>query len=653
MKQIMLLNQFMTKLALCLLFIPLKGAAQNTTAFSDFHIHITFKHYYRDIDRSSSILKDTLNLPLLYQKYHSLNGTLFHDDFNALHAGKVSHCANYNQSDHYELRNTPGSVLCTSLYPYEKQFSKSDKKRRISHTFVSKMSMERLNALGEESSTCIKEFLAEYYFMLSQDSILQSERFSKLILAKNNEDLKRINKEGNTAAVLSIEGGHVLYGDSLSSDKYSVGYEVNTQQRAEVIDNINILKNLRHRVFFITLSHFTDNRFSGFCKTIDRPGFSRWGLKFLSKFVNFRKSFFTKFGDGIHGDIDVPDGRRSDYQEKHCDYDDGTADVGLPYTDSSYSSNIGDTVIRELLRPNGIHKKSILIDVKHMDIKARYEYYDLAENLSKEYGVPIPIIAGHVAVSGEKKPVAFATSLYPNFDKYQEVENALDFYRKDSGQYLSWRCFTSNLKDPEKKMYFDDGIIRPEFNPYTGYINRSTANWFYPWGINLCDEEIEKIYKSEGIIGLNFDERILGGTMINYTKRNNKAYRQSFESAKRAANLSFTEKELSFDDYLSCEPLLRNILYVVDHSGFTGLKAWQHVAIGSDFDGLIDPIDICPTAAFIPQFHKKMILALPVFWQLNRSFYSKDLFFSNTINAEAAMQMFFYENGKNFIFNNF
>jgi len=641
-----------------LLLLPVCCVAQDGrfNAFCDFHIHTSFKHYYRDIKSVDDIMSHRFDTAYLKQTYGTLNWQQFAKKKSARDSGNVSTCKNYDQSNFYNLRNASGSILCTSLYPYEKQFATNWLKRFISNRFVSGIPRKRLKEIGSDASYPLKEFLAEYTF-LSMQNVQDPPAFGvKIELAKNGADLRRIlSDEKAIAQVISIEGGQVLYGPIAGKRANVRKAYVEDSAYREILSNIDTLRMLPHKVFFITPSHFTDNAIAGFCKTIDRPGLIRWLLKRISTSGAVRKSFFTKFGEGIHGELDL--GR---YDRQDCD-EFNVRNVRMPYTNNPYFSHLGKDVYRQLLRPDDSVSKRILIDVKHMDIQARFEYYDLVKELNKTSSKRIPIIAGHVAVSGETLPVAMATGLNPLFDRYEEVENPAAFYKAQTAKYnADWKCRTLHLKPEDRsKFFFDKSTVEESFNPFTVMkIDAEVTGWFYPWSINLCNEEIKIIYDSDGIIGLNFDERILGGKMLRYSLRYQKYIKKRFDSLKNSNFIFQTSllSELRFRDYYKCEPLLRNILYIVMYSGREDPTAWQHIAIGSDFDGLIDPIDLCPTADKIGEFRKQLTAYLEVFWTLHKDdamFQKRDLFFNGAISFSSAVDKLFFENGRNFILNNF
>ncbi|MCS5489612.1 hypothetical protein [Algoriphagus limi] len=109
---------------------------------------------------------------------------------------------------------------------------------------------------------------------------------------------------------------------------------------------------------------------------------------------------------------------------------------------------------------------------------------------------------------------------------------------------------------------------------------------FNAWNINICDEDIEMFVKTKGMFGLSFDQRILGITKEDLEKNPNRNGIQLIwenieavlKSAYKNPNLSPSEKA----------------------------QIWKSITIGTDFEGLIDPVDPFPTALEFDSFSKKL-----------------------------------------------
>jgi microsomal dipeptidase-like Zn-dependent dipeptidase len=625
-------------------------AAQNRpsgfNAFSDLHIHTSFKNYYRHIPNPDSTIADAATGN---RRYSKINWLPFDKDKKDKRKGKESNLSNYDQANYSNLKGLNGSVLCLSITPLEKVMLASKSDRWINHRFVTHMSMKRQEVIADENNSSFKEFLGEYYFVINQDSVHDG---TKILLAKNNADLKRIIAEGGIGLVMTMEGGHVLFGNDVLSKLEAISSSgCDTPCRNEILGNIDKLRALDHRTFFITVAHFGWNKMFGNAKSLDKPGMRRGLLTMASLSDDFKNSVFAKYGNGIIGSTHI-----GAYKDTSVVVGSKRISVKIPYAADDLKSDIGYAVLDKLLDAEHDYQRPIYLDVKHMDLVARFQYYTIIDSINtlrKATGKKlIPIIASHIGLSGKKRPVAFATGLYPLSDSYEELIFGQVFYKVQSNEHDAfWRAYTKLLPSEMRALYVEhyNDDIHQSFNPFTDNINLNTVGWFYPWGINFCDEEIKHIYASDGLIGLNLDRRILGFTMPQYDWRYKQYLKQKFLNIYNADDyITRRGLYLSFDDYFLSEPLLRNIFQVIEQCGVDNATAWNHIAIGSDYDGFIQPTTLAPTAESIPLFHEKMIAFLRIFVEIHNK---KELLYG--LSPEEAMQRFFYINGKNFIFKYF
>ncbi len=109
---------------------------------------------------------------------------------------------------------------------------------------------------------------------------------------------------------------------------------------------------------------------------------------------------------------------------------------------------------------------------------------------------------------------------------------------------------------------------------------RETAEKLNPVSINFYDEELLLVAKTGGIIGLQLDERRIA---------NKKTLKNTKNSVRRSKIMHY-RSELLWNQ-------VAHIVKVLDHEG---LFAWDNLAIGSDFDGIIDSLNGFWTAEELP-----------------------------------------------------
>lgn len=181
-------------------------------------------------------------------------------------------------------------------------------------------------------------------------------------------------------------------------------------------------------------------------------------------------------------------------------------------------TEVGKVVLSALLsKKNG---RRVLIDTKHMSLAGKHWYYGRIK------GRNIPIISSHAAYNGKTPLLAEASNT---------------------------NC----------------GVARKNYR---------NSTYFNPWDINLSGQEIQTIHQLDGLVGLNFDERILTGQERNHDLHNRAPRR----------------KGRNPDVWV--EPLADHLCRFAAWSSQCGDAGewkdyWRHVAIGSDFDGAINPID--------------------------------------------------------------
>jgi hypothetical protein len=150
---------------------------------------------------------------------------------------------------------------------------------------------------------------------------------------------------------------------------------------------------------------------------------------------------------------------------------------------------------------------------------------------------------------------------------------------------------------------------------------------FNAWNINMCNKDIEWIVRTRGMFGISFDQRILGITkhdLKTNPKRNGiQLIWQNIETIIKSAyanpNLNDEEKPL----------------------------VWKCLTIGTDFEGLIDPVDYYPTALEFGLFNNNLTFEIE---QARKKIGQKHLaHFKSREDVEKAVEDFCFNNSKRFV----
>lgn len=234
--------------------------------------------------------------------------------------------------------------------------------------------------------------------------------------------------------------------------------------------------------------------------------------------------------------------------------------------------------IDENYSPDATKGRRIFIDVKHFSAQSRKEYYNnfIIPYNNKNPNDKIPVIASHVGYYGHRDGLPMV-----NLD------------------YLIARA--------DKEL--DDDFI----------------NNFYSWNINICDEDVAVITESEGLIGISFDQRILG-----------------------------QRPTTTLNDEFWVEVLLRNILGMVkaarNNVKQNPERVWKCLTIGTDFDGLVDPINSTATSAAFGEITGELTRQLHV---IAERFGAEYFLKGNPYTPEEVVRMFCFDNAYNFTLKHF
>ena len=171
----------------------------------------------------------------------------------------------------------------------------------------------------------------------------------------------------------------------------------------------------------------------------------------------------------------------------------------------------------------------VFVDLKHMSIAARTYYIDLIKQ--PKYEGKVPLIISHGVCNGAKDYTAGGPT-------HQTIGN--DFYDIPLKSVKAGYDRTGKLIDTNQ--------------------------------INFYDDEILDMIRSKGIIGIQLDERRIANDM-------------TFKKLKKTANTEYNEK------FQYSKLVWHQVQYIAQLADRRGLPGWHHIAIGCDFDGIVDPLN--------------------------------------------------------------
>jgi len=376
----------------------------------------------------------------------------------------VIHLTKFSQANFTSLSKGGVRIVCVSLYPIEKGFFNN----RIKNEFIKDIAANFATGVGKKRIDTIqamtnyfKDLELEYDFYKQLDGKvvqLPEGKFRyKLVSSYSEIEIanERIKDSIETICVLlSIEGMHVLHSN----------IEI-APEKSQLLANLVQLKKWKHPPFFVAIAHHFWNHFCGHAES---------------------------FPNLVKKKVDQSEGLNSGF------------------------TTLGIDVVHELLsNQNG---KRILIDLKHMSVASRKDFYNLIAKNSAYHD--IPLIVSHGALNG-----------IPSF-------------------------------------------------PETIQKGSNVATKLNPVSINFYNEEIIKIAKSKGVFGLQLDERRIV---------NEKTLKKIKHSTKRSKIMHY-RSELLWNQ-------VQHILEVLDNEQ---LFAWDCIVLGTDFDGIIDPLNSFWTAEELP-----------------------------------------------------
>lgn len=273
-----------------------------------------------------------------------------------------------------------------------------------------------------------------------------------------------------------------------------------------------------------------------------------------------------------------------------------------PATESGLTL-LGKKVIKQALtHPT----KPMLIDVKHMSLFSRLQYYRYRAKLAEEHEqvAKLPVISSHTG---------FTFTTYSQFISNRQYLPQID--TGDEGLPLT------SIAAIERKIGKTD-----DHNNEDLFGN--------PWTINLFDEEIEEIFNTNGLIGISLDQRVLGtrkmfldgkrGSHYEPEHLAREEYTWLFENGQvpvaESALLEGLQRVVPLPRERHSMLLALHLVHAVrvgKNAGITGSddvddpSPWDFLCIGSDFDGLINPINSVKNVTQMDRLKSELMRYLP------------------------------------------
>ena len=323
----------------------------------------------------------------------------------------------------------------------------------------------------------------------------------------------------------------------------------------------------------------------------------------------------------------------------------GLSELGKKVIDAAYGGEESKGTNKK--SEKGKAKKNkvppILIDIKHLSLKSRkdlYEYRKPVKGRETNYE-DIPLIASHAGVTG-----------------------------------YSVNDWKDNLEIDHCTSHVDQGIktikirTKSKVAGYWGSGNR-TEFTFNPNTINLMDEDIIEIVKSNGLIGVGLDVHLLGSD----SDMADIDYRSEFVSTSEFAHhfpytginaLNFTDSDEIKAEEKWLKPtrkvmhplsLCFNIVHIMAVINLkTAIKdedSKKYICIGSDFDGFIEPLKVCGGSEHMKELEANLLKWLPVaarrYQEENGGADDLFKFTRKKQELEKVVKAILYENGHRFL----
>ncbi len=518
--------------------------------FSDLHCHPTGMNFPRFSIEDPTRLQDPEAHPWFIEKANK--GKL----------AKGRRATGYSQSDWARLIHGNVKLVIASLYPFEHGFINHIRKAPIGDpdkysswldlrksppglttSAIMSFTKDRIYYMRDDAFDYWNELRKEYEFFLRKSGVEDSARIEH----DQDGDLKIRKGEKR----IDVSGRYWVVARDPDNVDYQNPREPNVGFKgADFINQVDNEPNQTATILTIEGMHslsmsnqavqVSDEELMNRINTI-----KQWDPPIL--FVTFGHHFDNRLCSHAHslfrvelvGDWNPDQSVNMDYITYPTENPSGDKKIGL--TQLGYKAMLALLHLKEesgQLVDNTADGHRILIDTKHMSASARYQMYnDIIKpyNEGKSDDDKIPVIASHSAYSG-------IVTLEQMMDRYEFEED--DFF-------------------PERMS---------EFLPGYG---------FNPWNINVSDEDIHIICETRGLLGISFDERVLG-LQDKYSKDDH--WNNIDIIVNNLLGIAHAAKAVNMDQYSS------------QHN------VWDCICIGTDFNGFVDPVNQYPTAVDFGEF---------------------------------------------------
>ncbi|MDU8885224.1 membrane dipeptidase [Yeosuana sp. MJ-SS3] len=278
---------------------------------------------------------------------------------------KLTGITKFSQADFCTMTKGNIKIAFVSFYPFEKGFFKNsslnNKIVAVIASFITSIGYKRVRYI-QKHQNYFEDLIEEYIFLMNSKKTFnyKNEKFCWKFFTASESFTS--SQENEVLVVPTIEGAHVF-----NSGLTEYGRQLNER---EILNNIQKVKSLKYPPVFITFAHNFNNDFCGHAPSLEP----------LKGLVNQSKNL----------------------------------DIGF--------TTLGYKVIDQLLKGNSQNR--ILIDLKHMSLQSRLEYYRL---LDTKYNNDIPIIVSHGAVTGRNLNGKSNSSLNPEYF----ANDTINFYDEE------------------------------------------------------------------------------------------------------------------------------------------------------------------------------------------------------------------------------